>query len=355
MHNSVIIGSGFSAWISSLLLNNPITLGIATELNKHQFLPRRKEFEINKILSRKSYSFGYISSSNLLKFHDRLIDGGNSNIWGGFCNVEKLPSLYYEFLSKYNIRLQPLSLMHTGSISNNKYICQFQSLDNSILNVSKFINKNIINSFVTSINLNNRSNTIVYNLIINNKIEEKKFTLSTEKIVLAIGLIQLLNLLKNSFLISDNDIFEISEFNYVSSIFSTNYPNYFLDTNSCIIRYEFLRGLYHYIGYQKLNQIKFLSKIYIDQQFQITKNTLKFKFIGNKLVKIKSNLSSDSNFGSSIHYCNLKINGISVNSFLENISKNLIGIGMPFVDQTYPGPISNDIMIDAYNKLVHEQ
>ena len=56
-------------------------------------------------------------------------------------------------------------------------------------------------------------------------------------------------------------------------------------------------------------------------------------------------------FGDSIHYCNLFLDNIGVNDYLSKISKNIIGTGMSFINQIKPGPISNDIMNDIYNKL----
>jgi hypothetical protein len=47
----------------------------------------------------------------------------------------------------------------------------------------------------------------------------------------------------------------------------------------------------------------------------------------------------------------MRINGQNINDFLSNISTNLTGIGMAFVRQLAPGPISNDILVDAANKL----
>ena len=47
----------------------------------------------------------------------------------------------------------------------------------------------------------------------------------------------------------------------------------------------------------------------------------------------------------------MKINGVSINKFLSKINKNILGLGMPFVDQKIPGPISNDILLDIEKKI----
>ena len=69
----------------------------------------------------------------------------------------------------------------------------------------------------------------------------------------------------------------------------------------------------------------------MDQNFYLKKHYIKFKLSKNNLLKISNNLSGNL-FGSSIHYCNLKINGIDINSFLKKKS-NIFGFGMAFVDQ----------------------
>ena len=48
--------------------------------------------------------------------------------------------------------------------------------------------------------------------------------------------------------------------------------------------------------------------------------------------------------GDSIHYCNLSIDQININKYLNKLSKNILGISMPFINQKVPGPISGDII-----------
>ena len=57
------------------------------------------------------------------------------------------------------------------------------------------------------------------------------------------------------------------------------------------------------------------------------------------------------NFGDSIHYCNLSINHHAIFDYCTNLSKNIIGISAPFVDQTKPGPIANDIVNNIWNNF----
>jgi hypothetical protein len=62
-------------------------------------------------------------------------------------------------------------------------------------------------------------------------------------------------------------------------------------------------------------------------------------------------INNSSGFGRSIHYCDLKINGLNINEYLKDINSNIKGIGMAFIKQKNPGPISNDIIIDAIWKI----
>ena len=67
----------------------------------------------------------------------------------------------------------------------------------------------------------------------------------------------------------------------------------------------------------------------------------------------KNNSKLCDNFGQSIHYCNLRINKIPINQIMKKIHPNIYGIGMSFIDQDVPGPISNDIILDSYKKTIN--
>ena len=78
-------------------------------------------------------------------------------------------------------------------------------------------------------------------------------------------------------------------------------------------------------------------------------------FVINQGALFEHGDCKNSKFGCSVHYCNLKINGVSANDFLESLSRSIIGLGMAFVNQRIPGPISNDIFIDAIKKIQREK
>jgi hypothetical protein len=107
----------------------------------------------------------------------------------------------------------------------------------------------------------------------------------------------------------------------------------------------------HKFGLRKtnflLNILNFIP-FYLDQIFYFKKRIIRMR-LNNDTIIFSNNF--ENNVGSSVHYSNMKINNLSINAFLKKISLNILGIGMPFVKQKLPGPISNDIFLDAINKL----
>ena len=51
----------------------------------------------------------------------------------------------------------------------------------------------------------------------------------------------------------------------------------------------------------------------------------------------------------------MRINGVEINKYLSRIHPNIIGIGMSFVKQKEPGPISNDIILDINKKIIRKK
>ena len=93
MIENLIIGSGFSAIFSKLLSNKKIKVMGFKKFSKLYFKnqSRRKKFESNKLFSTNALSYGSLNSDlKFSKLHDRLILGGNTNIWGGHINMKFL-------------------------------------------------------------------------------------------------------------------------------------------------------------------------------------------------------------------------------------------------------------------------
>ena len=105
-------------------------------------------------------------------------------------------------------------------------------------------------------------------------------------------------------------------------------------------------GIQSFKAYLKL--FNFIP-VYVEQIFYNKKKNYNLFYKNHSLKEIDN--KNIKKFGDSIHYCNMKINGVTINKFFSKIHKNLLGFGMSFVDQKTPGPISNDIILSIKNKL----
>lgn len=348
MKKNIIVGAGFSAAMTHIFLNSKTKI-IGTLDNKYivnnNFL-RRKKLETNKLFSKKAYSWGSLKYNiKNVNLHDRLILGGNTKIWGGHISMANMPKKIIKILKKNKILFKKLSIEKTGSISNEKNIFQLQSLKNKILEVEDIPIK-IQNGFLK--NIQSHDGKLYINILIN---KNKMKKIQVKKLFLCIGTIQMIDLLYRSKFIKDNDIIELSEFNHKFEIKKFNSS---FNKRSIVIRYHISRAIGHLFGIQYysifLKLFKYLP-LFIDQNFYFKKYKYKFKIKKNTLNE-STNLNKKINsFGSSIHYCNMKINNVSIRKFLKKINHNIYGFGMSFVNQHKPGPISNDIINDINNEL----
>jgi hypothetical protein len=342
-----IVGGGFSASVAKLVITNPCNI-ITPKCLKKMAMPRRKYLEINKIFSTKSRSFGTLKFNlNNLILHDRFSFGGNSKIWGGFVNLAYLPKTFIRKLQASGVVIKPLSFDGTGSISNILALAQLQDFSGSIYDASFLLHGSkdaYLDSFFVDghrIGLNLSSLGV-------------SSTVFTEKLILCLGTVQLLDLLYRSGFLSDLKSIELTEFSYKLKFKLSMSSNQFSE-NCTVIRFHLVRALCHLLGIQKnfsfFNFFK-LCPFYIDQHFSrlVMKCVLEYNngVFSNKIIDQKN-----SKFGESIHYCNMQINGDGINEFVTKISPNIIGLGMSFVNQAEPGPISNDIINDALSKLKH--
>jgi len=125
--------------------------------------------------------------------------------------------------------------------------------------------------------------------------------------------------------------------------------------NVVVIRYKLSRAIGHFLGiqyYSKFLRLFDFIPLSIDQCFYKKKINYKLLLKDGELIE-KNNSKSCNNFGQSIHYCNLRINNIPINQIIKKIHPNIYGIGMSFINQDIPGPISNDIILDSYKKTIN--
>ena len=345
MHEIVIIGSGFSSFVAYKKLKKfePLILTYESIIYKKNFFNRRNLF-INKFFNTKAPSFGnfkYILNRNTY-IHDRLSLGGNTNIWGGFINIESLKQCFLNDFNNSGIKFNTLKQKINGYRSNIDSLRQLRGKNNTILNTKNYIEK-YINGFVYSIEI--YENYLVINYL--NKFNQL-IKLKSKKIFIGLSFPQLIDLLYRSKLILEDAEINLNEFDHEFKL-SFDKKN-FKNKNAISIKYDFLRSLKHYLGYQKpLDNISLPIPVYVDQNFYFNKKNLSFKLdLKNKFMIQKKN---SINFGDSIHYCNLSINHHAIFDYCTNLSKNIIGISAPFVDQTKPGPIANDIVNNIWNNF----
>jgi len=320
--NIGIVGGGFSALVASASTNfqaKIITPLISNHLNKI--------FAVDKILSKKSGSLASFKILNKnVRLHERLILGGNSKIWGGFVNMDGLDSRGIALLESMGVQFKPLSFDGTGSLSNkNIYQLQYNDL---ILDSSNIIRPNT-NEMVKSIGwLGSKPYLVLYSGIV----------LYFDKLILCVGVVQLIQILIASNLIRKGDYISLNEY---PCRFNLSFLRALPETNDCVIRYGFFRAINHFVGVQKKTTPEFLP-LYLDQIFLSSKNHLAMQYNGAEEFSAHS-----LGFGGSIHYCNLKINSMPINDFISNLNPNISVLGMASVNQMIPGPISNDIINGA--------
>jgi hypothetical protein len=349
---SIIIGAGFSSAVLKLLLKNKAKvigcLDSKIFINNKNYI-RRKNLESNKLFLKRAFSFGTLCFDiKKSRFHDRLICGGNTTVWGGHFNLRNISEKSANLLKFYKFNLCKLSFFETGTVSNDEKIVQLQDNAKKIITANTFLKNSITSGYVEKFFLNKNKLFIDFIEFRNNSYNKK--TIQVKKLFLSVGVIQLIDLLYRSAYLKNGDIIEFSEFHHK---FKFNFLNSPFDKKAITIRYLFARALGHYLGIQRFSKylqfLKFIPLV-IDQIFYENKINLKLQIINNSIVNAYSKNKSKIQFGRSIHYCNMRINGISINKFLSKINNSIIGAGMPFINQKNPGPISNEIFEDIVNK-----
>lgn len=356
MDNTIIVGGGYSALIAQILLSNRTSTQMISPTHIHKMrerhlisnMHRRSSLEINKLLGTKLFSYGTLGVHlKNAKLHDRLGLGGNSNIWGGFFDAHNIAPNLIEMLQDRGIYFEKLSFAKTGSISNCHTIGQLQDKQGKTIDALSLIGSNVIDEYVTTFQPKPEQGITVHGI-------SQDFQLSANKVILALSPIQLLDLLYRSGYLQDGDTITLAEFDHALTLSWKTDP-YEFDTNDTIIRYKTSRAIAHALGIQKNISPNEPSKKwllpYVDQTFGRNKTILSLIIQNAQLLEIQGSSITPRSFGSSIHYCDMHINGQSINDFLLKISPDLRGIGMAFVKQAAAGPISNDILIDAASKL----
>ena len=342
MDKIAIIGSGFTGYVlyQRLKKYNPYIISPDRFFIKNNYFFRNKDFEINKLFSQRAFSFiNQIFKFYNIRLHDRLIFGGNSNIWGGFCNTLHFNKKIFDFLKKKKIQVNNLNLNLNGCLSNNFSIKQLNDGNGNIFRVKK-VKKNYIDGLVT--NFEKKGRVIKLKILqrnLNNKLIPiiKNFN----KVYISVSIPQLISLLKNSNIIKTGDVISFSEFKYDYSL------KFFCNCNETkIVRiyYNFFGVIKHFFNLKFKFFFNFIP-IYLVQNFYNKRNIAKIRNVKNNIFK---EIFSPKKFGNSIHINDFKINNCKLSKIFN---KNIKIFGPAGLKQSLPGPISNDIIIDIFKRI----
>lgn len=257
IHQNIIIGSGFSSFIlTQFIKKNYLIITTDSELIK-KYPKRSKLTKHLKLFSKKFKSYGKINfklKKSIL--HDTLIHGGNTNVWGGICNIEKIKQ-QIKILQKI-LFFKNINIKETGSFSNNIHLRQIQPIyrkKGQIFNCSNYFKKIKIGHLVAIKSLNNN----LLKIFIKTK---KNETFYCRNLILAINFTQLVEVLFNSKIIKDKDLITLNEHKFYTTIsFTKNLKNY--KKNSLILSYSLSGMIKHAIGIQKNFSSFFLKSLII--------------------------------------------------------------------------------------------
>ncbi|MBM3206773.1 MAG: hypothetical protein FJZ43_04085 [Candidatus Staskawiczbacteria bacterium] len=352
MIENIIVGGGFSALSAKLALGSTASFSILshTLIKKNNLNLRRvRDFEVNKIFQNFAYSYAYFGNSEKnLYFHDRMIMGGHSNIWGGFIDKSTLSPEILKSLADMGIILSPIN-NETCYSSSSKGVHQLRDVNNKILDVKNFLTPDY-DGHLVSLSFNGSFYRLGY---IDNISGDLKILFS-KKVILCMGLIQTLNFIIKNY--NRDLVFALSEHNHsIGFKFSKKVEKI---GDGFVMYYSLFSAMRHFLGIKNrlyfLDSFSNLFPIFIRQKYSDELSHLQFRFVkdsrGNLLLK---RISGPEVFGTSIHYFNLRINNFSLDDFFKEYFPGIVFLGAGSIKNCNPGPISNYILNDAFEKLSH--
>jgi hypothetical protein len=349
MKNVCIVGAGFAAWCAKKIVPDGFVISpSALERRIFESDIRRKALEVNKLMQHRSKSFGGLKF-DLTKcvMHDRIVHGGNSEVWGGFIRKVEDP-LSLRLFAESNLVLRPLRMCQNGYMSNDGSIHQLVTSEGRIFSARSELNIDF-DAVVTRISKSKDAFDVFCSYVDQSR-STSDVVIKAERVVLCVGVVQLIDLLFRSDLIGSGTRFSLDEFEYSLGVYG-RMCDPIRENSGSSIYYSFSRAFEHLLGFQRrfcAFPSSSLGGVVVRQTF--FDRTLRMEAIicGNT-VKCYTNADS---FGKSIHYNNLMIDSQPVNEFIRDFfGPNLLVFGMAAIRQQFPGPISNDILADAIQRL----
>jgi hypothetical protein len=337
-----IIGGGFSAYC---LANKYPSAEIITcrKSIPHAGL-KRNNLNINSAFGKQALSFGSINfdiPKGML--HDRLLIGGNSEIWGGFIDLTKNTRDISDIINKYLLDINLLEFKPGDSIfSRNGKLHILLNHNNKVFSASDYFkNHTYINGYVTSVAL--ASSYVAVHFIDENGAAK---VVNHKELFIASGVVQILDLLVNSGFIKNNDIISLTDKKYILKSFSDRLPR----PETYGIDFKFLPALFKVIDSKLHNNLLFDFGPYcVSQLFTNINIELELKAVIHEHNVNFVPVKMQNNFGKSIHYGAVKINGITLSDFISNVSEKKIKIiGTASINDLAAGPVSNQIISQVY-------
>ena len=299
--NNVLIGSG----ITSLVF----------------FLKKKKKIKIfsspNDLIIKKK------------NFYEYDFIGGNSNLWGGYLNYKRhkifLNNIKYKKF--FNNKLFNIKKVFENSKFSNTYCLTNKSQE--IFRVKNHhFEKKLIKKKISKIEIKRNKIKVYY---------KKKFFF-TKKLNLCIGNISLIEILKNSNLIKNNDLISYTDgkCNYVLNYFINKKQNYYIPMP--IIK------IIEKIIFNKSKKYSLVGQSLILQKF--SNNSKIFKI---KCVDLLNYNNFEYRYFLTNHVVNLKINNVPIREFIRNKSKNINIYCSGVLKKYIPGPIVQDLIFDVVN------
>lgn len=309
--NYLIVGSGLSAFTCSLKKTNTKVLASTFDDKKTEIEKSYKFYECNKI-------------------------GGNTNIWGGIIDINKLNKLKKKN-KKFSLFIDNNFFFGISKISSNSKFKHVGLINEKNTNRIFRIKKNFYDNRLIDFNL--------IKIIIKKKfliLKSKKKSIYAKKINLCVGNLGLLKILYNSKILNNDDIITFKDGNIKYGLnFNLKKENYYVPMSPFQIIKTLIFGktstTYKYDKKQILNNL--IVQIY-------GTNVKIYKY---KVSDILNNRrASNLRFFVSNHLTNLEINHMPVDKFIKKKTKKIIINCSGVMKKYIIGPISQNIIYNSF-------
>ena len=309
--NYLIVGSGLSAFTCFLKKANTKVLATIFDNKKTKIEKSYKFYECNKL-------------------------GGNTNIWGGIIDINKLNKLKKKN-KKFSSFIENNFFFKISKISSSSKFKHVGLINEKNTNRIFRIKKNFYDSKLIDFNL--------IKIIIKKKfliLKSEKKSIYAKKINLCVGNLGLLKILYNSKILNNDDIITFNDGNIKYGLnFNLKRENYYVPMSPLQVIRTLIFG--KTITTYKYDEKKFLDNLIV----QIYGNNIKtYRY---KVSDILNNRrASNLRFFISNHLTNLAINHMPVDKFIKKKTKKIIINCSGAMKKYIIGPVSQNIIYNSF-------